>query len=62
MFVRSTAKWLILKYSGLRGHGKAAKLSIGLILGDLIVDGLWNIIGVVFNTPTYSFWPGSCLS
>ena len=61
MLIGSTAKWLILKYNGPKGYRKAVKLSIGLILGDFIVGGLWNVIGVLFNVPTYSFWPGSYL-
>ncbi len=61
MLIGSTAKWLVLKYNGPKGYRKAVRLSIGLILGDSIVGGLWNVIGVVFGIPTYSFWPGSYL-
>ena len=61
MLIASTAKWLVLKYSGSKGYRKAVKISVGLILGDFVAGSIWNLIGVIFNTPTYSFWPGSYL-
>jgi hypothetical protein len=61
MLISSTAKWLILKYGGPKMYRKAADICMGLILGDFVIGGLWNVIGIVFNTPTYSFWPGAYL-
>jgi len=61
MLIGSIAKWLILKYSGPKGHQQAVKICIGLILGDFVIGGLWNVIGIVLNIPTYSFWPGAKL-
>jgi hypothetical protein len=57
MLISSTAKWLILKYSGPKGYRRAVRICLGLILGSFVIGGLWNVIGVVFDTPTYSFWP-----
>ncbi|MFC1719172.1 DUF6784 domain-containing protein [Candidatus Poribacteria bacterium] len=59
MLIGSTAKRLILKYSGPTGYRKTVKVSVGLILGDFVIGGLWNVIGILFGIPTYSFWPGS---
>jgi hypothetical protein len=61
MLIGSTAKWLILKYSGPKGYRKAVKISFGLILGDFVTGSLWNVIGILLDIPTYSFWPGSYL-
>lgn len=61
MLIGSAAKWMILKYGGPKAYRKAVKLCAGLILGDFVIGGSWNLIGVLFNTPTYSFWPGSYL-
>ena len=61
MLISSIAKWLILKYSGSKGYRKAVMVCVGLILGDFVIGGLWNVIGIVFNIPTYSFWPGAYL-
>jgi len=49
---------MVLKYGGARAYSKAVKVAIGLILGGFVVGGLWNVLGFIFNVPTYSFWPG----
>ena len=50
------AKSLILKYGGLKAYRKAIPFFIGLVLGDYMVGGFWNIIGVLFHKSTYTFW------
>ena len=61
MLISSSAKWLLLKYSGPPQYRAGLQLCLGLILGDFIMGSLWNVIGVGFNFPTYSFWPGAYL-
>jgi len=61
MLISSTAKWFILKYRGPKGYRKAVQVCVGLILGDFVIGGLWNVLGILLNIPTYSFWPGSYL-
>ena len=56
--IGSTAKWVVFKYGGARAYSKGMRVAIGLILGDFVIGGLWNVIGFVFLMPTYSFWPG----
>ena len=58
IFISWLAKFAILKYGGHRAHTKAAYFFAGLILGDCIVGGAWDIIGVIFNTRTYVFGLG----
>jgi len=58
IFISWLAKYLILKYGGHRAHSKAAYFFAGLILGDCIVGGAWDIIGVAFKINTYSFGLG----
>jgi hypothetical protein len=58
LLIGSTAKWVIFKYGGAKAYSKAMRVAIGLILGDFVVGGFWNVIGFVFSMPTYSFWPG----
>jgi len=58
IFVSWLAKFLILKYGGHRAHSKAAYFFAGLILGDCIVGGIWDIIGVIFGIRVYSFGLG----
>jgi energy-converting hydrogenase Eha subunit A len=49
-------KAIILKYGGIKVYRKALPFFLGLILGEFIVGGLWNIIGQVFHITTYVFW------
>jgi len=49
-------KAIILKYGGIRVYRKALPFFLGLILGEFIVGGLFNIIGQVFHVTTYIFW------
>jgi hypothetical protein len=49
-------KTIILKYGGIRVYRKALPFFLGLILGEFIVGGLWNITGQVFHITTYIFW------
>ncbi|MBP6964106.1 MAG: hypothetical protein KBC96_06855 [Armatimonadetes bacterium] len=58
IFIGSTAKFLTLKFGGLRQYRKALPFFFGLILGEVTVGSLWTIVGVVFGFPTYDFWPG----
>ena len=58
IFISWLAKFLILKYGGHRAYSKAAYFFAGLILGDCIVGGAWDIIGVAFNIDIYSFGLG----
>ncbi|MFC1719335.1 DUF6784 domain-containing protein, partial [Candidatus Poribacteria bacterium] len=55
IFISWLAKYLILKYGGHRAHSKAAYFFVGLILGDCVIGGAWDMIGVAFNIRTYSF-------
>lgn len=56
LFVSWLAKWLILKYGGLKFHRRAIPLFLGLILGEFIVGSLWTIVGIALGIQTYGFW------
>ena len=58
IFIGSTAKFLVLRFGGLRSYRQALPFVFGLILGEIAIGSLWTIVGVVFNFPTYDFWPG----
>jgi hypothetical protein len=57
LLVAWAIKLVILRYGGLKLYRKALPFFLGLILGECIVGSLWTIIGIVFNIPTYAFWP-----
>ncbi len=54
----SIAKWLILKYGGLKEHRRALPFFFGLILGDFALGSFWNIVELIFRIPTYHFGIG----
>lgn len=56
IFVSWMAKSLILRHGGLKLYRRSIPFFFGLILGDFIVGGGFNIYGVLTHTPTYTFW------
>jgi len=58
IFISWLAKYLILKYGGHRAFSRASYFFVGLILGDCVIGGIWDIIGVAFKINTYSFGLG----
>lgn len=50
-------KALLLRYGGLRAYRQALPFFFGVILGECIIGSLWMLIGIVFQIPTYAFWP-----
>jgi len=58
LLIGSTAKFLTLRFGGLKAYRITLPFFFGLILGELTVGSLWTIIGIVLGIPTYDFWPG----
>jgi len=55
-FVAWLAKWFLLRYGGLRLYRAALPFFLGLVLGDYTAAGLWALIGVIWNIPTYQIF------
>lgn len=56
IFVSWLIKFLILKHGGIKTYRKAVPFFMGLILGDYLIGGFWNVLGVLLKIPTYTFW------
>ena len=56
MFIAWAIKLLVLRYGGLKLYRQVLPFFLGVILGEVVVGGLWTIVGIVFNIPYYSFW------
>ena len=54
-FISWGAKWLILKYGGIKLYRKAFPLFMGLVLGEFIMGSFWGILGLLSGKPTYAF-------
>ena len=55
-FISCIAKWLVLKYGGIGMYRKAVPFFLGLVLGDFVIGSFWNILSIILNTPTYTFY------
>ena len=54
--VAAVAKWVVLKYGGIRLYRRATPFFLGLILGDFVIGSFWNILSITINRPTYTFY------
>lgn len=49
-------KWLVLRYSGLRGYRMFVPFFLGLALGDMVSGMSWIVFSILFQTPIYVFF------
>ncbi len=54
--ISAVAKWSLLKYGGIGLYRKAIPLFLGLALGDFVVGSFWNILSIILDRPTYTFY------
>lgn len=57
MLIAWVVKILILRYGGLTIYRKCVPFFLGVILGECLMGGFWNLIGIAREVPTYAFWP-----
>jgi len=50
------AKFLLLRYGGMRTYAAALPFFFGLIIGDCVIGGIWALISLIAQVPTYSVW------
>ena len=56
IFIAWLLKLLLLRYGGLRAYNKALPFFFGLILGDCVIGGVWALVNLCFQIPTFSVW------
>lgn len=56
IFVSWCLKAILLKHGGIKAYRKSVPLFLGLILGDYLMGGVWNIYDVLTHRHTYTFW------
>ncbi len=54
--ISALAKWSVLKYGGLGLYRKTVPLFLGLALGDFVMGSFWNILSIILDRPTYTFY------
>ena len=56
LFIAWVAKAAILRSSGLKGYRTALPFFLGLVLGEFVIGGFWNLVGLIFRLEIYRFW------
>ena len=54
-FIAWLVKTLVLKYGGNKLYRRTVPFFVGLVLGDVVIQALWSLIGEVFHVPIYQF-------
>ena len=49
-------KSVLLRFGGMRAFKNSLPFFFGLMLGQFVVGGLWNLWGTIYDVPTYRFW------
>ena len=57
MFIAWVIKLVLLRYGGLKLYRRALPFFLGVILGECVLGSFWTIWGIIFNLPSYAFWP-----
>ncbi|HSV73296.1 MAG TPA: DUF6785 family protein [Chthonomonadales bacterium] len=57
MMIAWIIKLVILRYGGLRLYRQVLPFFLGMILGECVVGGMWTLVGIALDIPTYAFWP-----
>ncbi|MFA0778040.1 MAG: hypothetical protein PVTTEEND_001754 [Candidatus Fervidibacter sp.] len=56
LLISSAAKWLLLRYGGVRTAQAMTPFFVGLIFGEGIVACAWSVYGVLVHKPMYDAW------
>jgi hypothetical protein len=56
LMIGQMVKTLVMRYSGPRIYRKLVPLALGLILGEFVIGGLWEILALFLQRPQYAFW------
>ena len=57
VFTAWLIKALLLRYGGAKAYKPAIPFFVGLMVGDFLVGGFWQLYGIVMETTVYHFWP-----
>lgn len=55
VFLSWLAKWIILKFGGLKMHRQASAFFIGLVLGQFTMASVWGLLGSILGRYMYHF-------
>lgn len=54
-FIAWATKTLVLRFGGHKAYRTSVMFFVGVILGDLVIQGFWALFGWIFNVPIYQF-------
>lgn len=56
MMIGWAAKSTIMRYLGPRTYRAAIPFFLGLVLGEFVVGGAWEVLAMILGEPQYAFW------
>jgi hypothetical protein len=56
ILISSIIKWAVLNYGGIKAYRQAIPFFIGIILGEYVIGGMWSLLSVIIQKPTYDFY------
>lgn len=56
IFISWLIKRILMKYGGIAAYRRATPLFFGLVLGEYVIGGIWNIYGTLWHRYVYTFW------
>jgi hypothetical protein len=56
LMIGQLVKTLVMRYSGPRIYRQLVPLALGLILGEFVIGGLWEVLALFLQRPQYAFW------
>lgn len=54
-FIAWLSKTVVLKFGGGKAYRRSVPFFVGIILGDVVIQGFWALFGLVFDVPIYQF-------
>lgn len=54
-FIAWLVKSIVLRWGGNRAYHRSVPFFVGVVLGDIVIEGFWTLIATILNVPVYQF-------
>lgn len=56
LLIGQVAKSVVMRYAGVKTYRRLMPFALGLILGEFVVGGFWEVLALFLDQPQYAFW------
>ncbi|MFM7321761.1 MAG: DUF6784 domain-containing protein, partial [Armatimonadota bacterium] len=56
VLVAWAVKFTMIRYGGMTAHRRAIPFFLGLVLGDYVIGGIWSLLAIALEQPTYKIF------